>query len=67
MVGKREGCDGKKQFRTYWQAERAMRKLNKYIEGARTNVYKCPGTHHFHLGNTMGNKRRRREQTHGRI
>lgn len=63
MTGDEIWCEGKKVFETFYQAQRSAHKLNRRRDKAKTGAYKCPGTHHFHVGNTMGNKHRRKAQT----
>lgn len=48
------GCDGKKQFRTYWQAIRSARQLNQSRDSAKAGIYKCPGCGSWHVGNVLG-------------
>jgi hypothetical protein len=53
MTGDIAECVGKKQFATYYQAQRAAQRLNRRQVKAKANPYKCPGNRHFHTGNTM--------------
>lgn len=75
MIGDMGMCSGKKSYDTYWQAQRSARRLNRKQDGAKGNPYKCPGTRHFHVGNSLGrikkkqlNRHTRKERAlHGRI
>lgn len=57
-------CDGKKEFATYWQAQRAATRLNRKQDGAKGNAYRCPAGRHFHVGNTLGKMKKRRPNRH---
>lgn len=50
-------CDGKKEFATYYQAQRGAKRLNRRQDGSKGNPYRCSVGRHFHVGNTMGKKR----------
>lgn len=52
-------CRGKKVFRTYWQALRNAKNLNKYKDKARAGVYKCDFCHFWHVGNSLSNGRKK--------
>lgn len=51
-------CAGKKQFTTYWKAERSARGLNFFRDKAKANVYKCKVCRLWHVGNSMKGKSR---------
>lgn len=53
-------CNGKKAFRTYWQAIRNAKGLNRQYHGAKANVYRCPYCRYYHTGNSLGEKEKRR-------
>jgi len=75
MTGRNSiSCEGKKQYATYWQANKASKKLNKFRDKAKSGPYNCPYCHSWHVGNTMGDiahkkfdKRERRRFRHVRI
>ena len=46
-------CSGKRDHRTYWQAHRVAKYLNRIRDGARCDVYRCDNCKHWHVGNTM--------------
>lgn len=62
MTGEEASCQGKKVFRTYWEAARSAKKLARYREKSKPNPYRCASCGKFHVGNHMGNKRRREEK-----
>lgn len=64
MTGDPIMCDGKMEYRSYWKAHREAIKLNRRRDGSKLNPYKCPGTHHFHIGNTLGKMRKRQPNRH---
>lgn len=58
-------CWGKEQFRSWPEAERAAKRLNRRHDKSKGNVYKCPNTRHFHVGNSaMGKYKKRRPSRH---
>lgn len=50
-------CYGKKVYKTYWQAQRAGKRLNRSRDQARVHPYKCNSCGFYHVGNGMNNKR----------
>ena len=64
MIGRPVGCYGKKIFTSYWAAARAAKNLNKFEQSAHAGPYKCADCHFFHVGNTMGKRKRNRNSRH---
>lgn len=60
MIGDSAMCFGKKIYTTYWQAARGAKNLNKHVDSARGNVYRCPYCHDWHVGNTLNRTGRKK-------
>lgn len=59
-LGSSPGCEGKKSYPSYASAQRSSKRLNKFHESAKSNAYHCTSCKQFHVGNTRGDKDRKR-------
>lgn len=50
-------CRGKKDYRTYWQARRAAKWLNR--KGNRVGPYRCHSCGFYHVGESISGKGRK--------
>lgn len=57
-------CAGKKIYGSWWAADRAARRLNRFRDNSKANPYRCPKCRRFHVGNTMGTMKERRQSRH---
>lgn len=56
MIGDPIGCEGKKAFSSYREADFATKKMNSHGDGRRLNPYKCNSCLRYHVGNSKGEK-----------
>lgn len=66
MIGRDSGCFGKKIYTSWWSAARASKNLNKFVNTAKTNPYRCERCHLYHVGNSLHTTGTKKHNRHAR-
>lgn len=47
------GCSGKKRFKSYYEAERNIKKMRRFLPNNIFSLYHCGICKQWHIGNTL--------------